>query len=106
MNEEQEQKQTEERPAEETQRDFRREVEALLEAFPELAGESLPDEVTVRSARGEDLTAAYRAYEKEQADRRAAERERRERAPVRGVTGGERVRELPEDDFLRGFREA
>ena len=102
---------TEESPAE---RDFDREIRELIEAYPELSGKSLPDEVVMAALDGVSLLEAYEAY---QNDRLPAKNDRREkdlgverqnenaavRAPVRGVSGGAAVYARGEDDFLRGF---
>ena len=106
---------TEEVQSTQPQRDFRTEIQQLLEARPDLRGKQLPDEVVKACAsQGQNLLAAYSAYEVRQ-ERAAADKLRKEnevlrqnaasaaKAPVSGTQGGGATDVKPEDDFLRGF---
>lgn len=96
------------------ERDFDREIRELIEAFPELRGKSLPNEVVMAALDGVSLIDAYEAYRNEKLPAEHESREKDQgverqnenaavRAPVRGVSGGAAVRAMGEDDFLRGF---
>lgn len=76
------------------ERDFKQEVAELLEKFPELVGQRLPQEVVDEAMAGESLVSAYEKYQAKNL---------RAKAPVTGVSGGGAVNERGVDDFLRGF---
>lgn len=101
-----------------TERDFHKEVEALLAIRPELRkpGTKLPDEVTKECVEtGKPLSVVYLEYEAKQ--QKAAydallkenkklkqTAEAASRAPVRGVSrGGKTDTRAEDDDFLKGF---
>ena len=105
-----------ETPAEEAPtRDFSAEARELVKARPDLAGQTVPQEV-VRACMAENksLLVAYTEYEAKQ-QKAEADKLRREnrilkqneatakQAPVKGVRGGGATDTKPEDDFLRGF---
>lgn len=97
---------------EETQpgRDFSGEVAALLTAFPDMAGKSLPDEVVNECVQsGIPLVRAYAAYRERGAQARYEELRRSAenslRAPVRAVSYGAPVENAPADPFLMGLNE-
>ena len=100
------------------QRDFKAEVEALLEIRPELKvpGTKLPEEVTEECVKtGKPLAVAYLEYEARQEKARydkllkennklKQNAEAASRAPVRGVSRGGPVKDKANDDpFLAGF---
>lgn len=108
------------KPAEETPkgRDFKAEVEALLDIRPDLKkpGTKLPDEVTEECVKsGRPLAVVYLEYEakQEKAKYDALLKENKKlkqnaeaasRAPVRGVSRGGPVKDKTNDDpFLKGF---
>ena len=99
-------------------RDFKAEVEALLEIRPEFRkpGTKLPDEVTAECVKsGRPLTVVYLEYEAKQSKARydallkenkklKQNAEAASRAPVRGVSkGGAPDAKDNDDPFLRGF---
>jgi len=95
-------------------RDFRREVTALFEAFPDARGQQLPESVLQAAVAGKPLAQAYAEFVagKAKADAETAKHENKilrqnqesaKRAPGLGVTGGGKTDTSPEDDFLRGF---
>jgi len=95
-------------------RDFTPEVLELLEVYPEMKNQRLPDEVVEAAHRGERVLAAYTKYVKKQAkadtDRLQKENkvlkqnaEAAKRAPVRGVAKGGATDVGPDDPFMRGF---
>lgn len=94
---------------------FAQQAKELLDAFPQLSGQKLPDGVIKAAAKGEaTLLEAYRAH-KAEADAAEMERIRKEnqilrqnaasakRAPVSGVSKGGSTNMRPDDDFLAGF---
>lgn len=95
--------------AESTQeRDFSGEVSALLTAFPDMAGQSLPDEVVHESVTaGVPLVRAYAAYRERSATARIAARhsaqESYAHAPVRAASVGAPHAYAPADPFLEGL---
>lgn len=110
----------EEKPAEEPvvetpTRDFTAEARELVKARPDLAGQTVPQEVVrVCMAENKSLLVAYTEYEAKQ-QKAEADKLRREnqilkqneasakQAPVKGVRGGGATDTKPEDDFLKGF---
>lgn len=92
------------------ERDFSGEVAALLTAFPDMAGKSLPDEVVNECVQsGTPLVRAYAAY-RERSTRSRMEELRHSaenflRAPVRAVSYGAPVENAPADPFLMGLNE-
>lgn len=95
-------------------RNFLPEAVELLEVYPELKGQKLPDEVVEAAHKGERLLAAYTKYVKKQAkadnDRLQKENkvlkqnaEAAKRAPVRGVAKGGATNVGAEDPFMKGF---
>ena len=101
-----------------TERDFHKEVQALLDLRPELKkpGTKLPDEVTKECVEtGRPLAVVYLEYEarQKQAAYDALLKENKKlkqsaeaasRAPVRGVSrGGKTDTSADDDDFLKGF---
>ena len=103
-----------ETPGEETtaepERDFSGEVAALLTAFPDMAGKSLPDEVVNECVgSGVPLVRAYAAYRERGVQSRMEELRRDAenslRAPVRAVSAGAPVENAPTDPFLMGLNE-
>lgn len=110
-----EQKPVEQPASEAPTRDFNAEAHELVRARPDLAGQTLPQEV-VRAcvAENKSLLVAYSEYEAKQ-QKAEAEKLRREnqilrqneasakQAPVKGVRGGGATDTKPEDDFLKGF---
>lgn len=103
-------------PAQESPtRDFNAEARDLVRARPDLAGQTVPEEV-VRACLTENkpLLVAYTEYEARQ-QKAETDKLRREnkilkqneasatRAPVKGVRGGGATDTKAEDDFLRGF---
>jgi len=95
-------------------RDFRKEVTALFEAFPDARGQQLPESVLQSAVAGKPLAQAYAEYVagKAKADAATVKHENKilrqnqesaKRAPGLGVTGGGKTDTSPEDDFLRGF---
>ena len=104
----------EEQPAQPAQRDFAPEVFELLQAYPELKGKTLPDEVVQAAKAGERVIVAYTKYVKKQekADKARLKKENQtlkqnaeaaKRAPVRGVAKGGAPSAEPDDPFLKGF---
>lgn len=94
--------------------DYMRQVEELVEKFPELKGKTIPEEVIRAVMEGKTLVEAYEDYLAEQSlqyfaadgERQMEEKPHRrtaDNAPVKGVSGGSAVGEQGEDDFLRGF---
>lgn len=91
-------------------RDFDGEVSTLLQVFPELAGQSLPDEVVEECiGKGTPLVRAYADYQENAAavetDARYRRMENADRAPVRAVSLGAPVGSAPSDPFLMGLNE-
>lgn len=91
-------------------RDFSGEVTALLTAFPDMAGKSLPDEVVNECVQsGIPLVRAFAAYRERSAQSRMEELRRSAensmRAPVRAVSMGAPVENAPADPFLMGLNE-
>lgn len=95
-------------------RDFKPEVAQLLEAYPELKGKQVPQEVVDAALKGQTLTVAYSQYRQRQmqAEFERLQKENQtlkqnaetaKRAPVRGVTRGGPTNEKADDPFLRGF---
>lgn len=106
--------QTPAEPAKPAVRDFRKEVQDLYDAKPELRGKQLPDEVAHAAARGENLMKAYLAYEakQEKAENAKLRKENKTlkqnaasaaKAPVKGVSGGGKTDTTATDPFLSGF---
>lgn len=98
---------TETDAGEQTERDFNAEVSALLTAFPDVAGKSLPDEVLRECvAEGAPLVRVYAAY-RERAARTAQQEQHRTdtaaRAPVRAASVGAPTDYAPADPFLQGL---
>lgn len=92
------------------ERDFSGEVAALLTAFPDMAGKSLPDEVVNECVKsGVPLVRAYAAYRERGVQSRMEElrrsAENSQRAPVRAVSMGAPVENVPADPFLMGLNE-
>ena len=96
------------------QRDFKPEVAELMEAYPELKGKQVPQEVVDAALKGKTLLVAYTQYlqRQMQADRARLQKENKtlkqnaeaaKRAPVRGVSKGSPTNETAEDPFLKGF---
>ena len=93
-----------------TSRDFDGEISTLLQAFPDLAGQSLPDEVVEECiGSGTPLVRAYAAYRERTAaaelDALRRSTENAGRAPVRAVSMGVPVENAPADPFLMGLNE-
>lgn len=91
-------------------RDFSGEVAALLTAFPDMAGKSLPDEVVNECVKnGVPLVRAYAVYRERSTQERMEELRRSAensmRAPVRAVSMGAPVENAPTDPFLMGLNE-
>jgi hypothetical protein len=111
----------EEKPADKKEtpngRDFKSEVEALLDLRPELKkpGTKLPDEVTSECVRtGRPLAVVYLEYEARQEKAKYEEllkenkklkqnAEAASRAPVRGVSRGGAPSKQEDDPFMAGF---
>lgn len=104
-------------PAVDKARDFRVEVQALVNAYPELQGKQLPDSVVQDCVRNnKSLVVAYAEY-KAGREKAEADKLRREnnilkqnaasaaRAPVTGSSGGGATDTKPKDPFLEGFDE-
>ena len=96
------------------QRDFVPEVNELLQVYPELKGQKLPDEVAQAALKGERVLVAYSKYinKQKKADNDRLQKENKvlkqnaeaaKRAPVRGVAKGGATGETAEDPFLKGF---
>lgn len=90
------------------ERDFQGEVSALLTAFPDMAGQSLPDEVVHESVTaGVPLVRVYAAYRERSAGERAAAlhsaQESYAHAPVRAASVGAPHAYAPADPFLEGL---
>lgn len=99
-----------EEPTAAPERDFSAEAEALLTAFPDMAGKSLPEEVVSECVQnGVPLVRAYAAYRERSARSRYEELRRNSdsasRAPVRAVSMGAPVENAPADPFLLGLNE-
>ena len=101
-------------PAKAGERDFKPEVAALLQAYPELHGKVLPQEVVDEALKGSNLTVAYTRYVQRQtkAENERLQKENKtlkqnaeaaKRAPVRGVAKGGATNVGAEDPFLSGF---
>lgn len=94
-----------EREAEE--RNFDGELDMLLTAFPNVRGQSLPDEVVDGSINGNiPLVQAYAAYLEKQWDgelKALKDEVQSYRAPVRPVSYGAPVRSREADPFLEGL---
>lgn len=95
-------------------RDFRPEVADLVEAYPELHGKTIPEEVIDAALKGQTLMVAYTKYiqQKTKADNDRLQKENKtlrqnaeaaKRAPVRGVAKGGATGETADDPFLKGF---
>ena len=92
------------------ERDFSGEAAALLTAFPDMAGKSLPDEVVQECVQsGVPLVRVYAAYRERSIQSRMEELRRSAdnslRAPVRAVSYGAPVENAPADPFLLGLNE-
>lgn len=92
----------------EPERDFSGEVSALLTAFPDMAGKSLPDEVIRECVgNGAPLVRAYAAYRERGAagsmDALRGGAGSAFRAPVRAASVGAPVSYAPADPFLEGL---
>lgn len=90
------------------ERDFSGEVSALLTAFPDMAGKSLPDEVIRECVgNGVPLVRAYAAYRERGAagsmDALRGGAGSAFRAPVRAASVGAPVSYAPADPFLEGL---
>lgn len=90
------------------ERDFSGEVSALLTAFPDMAGKSLPDEVIRECVgNGVPLVRAYAAYRERGAagsmDALRGGAGSAFRAPVRAASVGAPVSCAPADPFLEGL---
>lgn len=90
------------------ERDFSGEVSALLTAFPDVAGKSLPDEVIRECVgNGVPLVRAYAAYRERGAagsmDALRGGIGSAFRAPVRAASVGAPVSYAPADPFLEGL---
>ena len=92
-------------------RDLRAEAEMFRSLFPEVR--EIPDEVARNVSRGVNMLTAYLVYRDRESRQEAAAREKelrsarqaaknRERAPVRGVTGGG-LENCAQDIFDRAF---
>lgn len=96
-------------------RDYRGEVEALLDAHPELVGTGVPDEVIRKSVRsGKNLLAVYEEHQlgemkaeleklRRENDVLRTNAEAASRAPVSSVSLGGSAASEPDDPFLTGF---
>ena len=105
----------EDAPTKSGERDFKPEVQALLQDYPELKGKTLPQEVVNEAVtKGITLNAAYTKYVQRQtkADLDRLQKENKQlkqnaeaakRAPVRGVAKGGATGVGAEDPFLAGF---
>ena len=104
----------EQQPQGQPQRNFEAEAFDLLQVYPEMKGQKLPEEVVDAVKRGETILVAYTKYKQKQdkADKARLKKENKtlkqnaeaaKRAPVRGVAKGGATNVGADDPFIKGF---